>query len=95
MFQQSVDQVVMVAEKFMKANENRSDTSKELKAIGLFIVDHLDVFQAIMDKLQHVASFRSLEGEIREIFVQRLLREISGIERIVDACDYEIFYVLN
>lgn len=41
-------------------------------------VDHLEAFQVIIDKPQYVATFKSLEGEIREMFVHKLLRKIKG-----------------
>lgn len=66
MFQQSVDQLAMIIEKFIKGNEDHSNISKELRAMRLFNTDHFEVFQ--VDKPLYVATLKSLECEIRENF---------------------------
>lgn len=76
MFEKSIEHLSMMTEKLVKGNEDRSDISIELSTMGLSEDDHLDVFQIIIGKPQYVSTFKSLQGDLKEKFVMKLLKQI-------------------
>ncbi|KAH0976323.1 hypothetical protein GBA52_026042 [Prunus armeniaca] len=65
----------MVTEAIVKGNEDRSDIAKMLKDMGLSLMDKIDALTLILEKPQTVAVFQSLDDDVKEVFVQKLLND--------------------
>ncbi|KAF4403728.1 hypothetical protein G4B88_002581 [Cannabis sativa] len=57
---------------------NDKELATELKSMGLSVDDQLDVLTYMLKKPEYVATFKSIDGEIREAFVTRVLREVRS-----------------
>lgn len=65
----------MVTEAIVKGNEDCSDISKMLKDMSLSPMDQIDALTLILEKPQTVAMFQSLDDDVKEVFVQKLLND--------------------
>ncbi|XP_034219068.1 uncharacterized protein LOC117630461 [Prunus dulcis] len=65
----------MVTEAIVKGNEDRSEIAKMLKDMGLSPMDQIDALTLILEKPQTVAVFQSLDDDVKEVFVQKLLND--------------------
>ncbi|KAL5749225.1 hypothetical protein ACOSP7_023828 [Xanthoceras sorbifolium] len=66
----------IVAEAFRKGNEDRSDIAKELKDMGLSPFEQIKALKLILEKPQNISLFMSLDGEMKNVYVDYLLNEI-------------------
>ncbi|XP_017186166.2 uncharacterized protein [Malus domestica] len=65
----------MVIEAIIRGTTDYSDIANELKAMGLSPMDQIDGLTLILEKPQNVGVFRSIDSELKKVFVQRLLRD--------------------
>ncbi|KAL5834752.1 hypothetical protein ACOSQ4_014249 [Xanthoceras sorbifolium] len=72
----SAKKMDIVAEAFRKGNEDRSDITKELKNMGLSPFEQIKTLKLILEKPQNISLFMSLDGEMKNIYVDYLLSEI-------------------
>ncbi|KAI5354320.1 hypothetical protein L3X38_007215 [Prunus dulcis] len=75
LFAESRKRMQMVTEAIMKGNEDRSDIAKMLKDMGLSPMDQIDALTLILEKPPTVAVFQSLDDDVKEEFVQKLLND--------------------
>ncbi|XP_062028487.1 uncharacterized protein LOC133744384 [Rosa rugosa] len=62
-----------VTDAIVKGNEDRSDIAKELKKMGLSVIDQIEALKIILDKPQNISVFMSLDDEVRKVYVDNLL----------------------
>ncbi|KAL6220351.1 hypothetical protein ACLB2K_008107 [Fragaria x ananassa] len=74
-FEDSGKRMQMVTEAILKGNEDRSDIAKELKEMGLSPHKKSAALKLILGKPEHISIFKSLDDEVKEVFVQTLLME--------------------
>ncbi|KAM6551262.1 hypothetical protein CsatB_001070 [Cannabis sativa] len=74
MFEHSIEQMRLM----VQGTTNDKELAKELKSMGLSVDDQLDVLTYMLKKPEYVATFKSIDGEIREAFVTRVLREVRS-----------------
>ncbi|KAF4400881.1 hypothetical protein G4B88_004424 [Cannabis sativa] len=74
MFEHSIEQMRLM----VQGTTNDKELAKELKSMGLSVDDQLDVLTYMLRKPEYVATFKSIDGEIREAFVTRVLREVRS-----------------
>ena len=75
LFAESRKRMQMVTEAIVKGNEDRSDIAKMLKDMGLSPMDQIDALTLILEKPPTVAVFQSLDDDVKEVFVQKLLND--------------------
>ncbi|KAI5316854.1 hypothetical protein L3X38_036561 [Prunus dulcis] len=75
LFEVSEKMMQLVTNAFLKGNEDRYDIAKEVKEIGFSAMDQIKALKIILDKLQTVSLFKSLDADIKKAFVEQLLNE--------------------
>lgn len=73
LFEESEKRMQLVTDAILKGNENRSDIAKELKKMGLSVLDQIEALKIILDKPQTISVFMSLDDEVRKVYVENLL----------------------
>ncbi|KAL6227996.1 hypothetical protein ACLB2K_001950 [Fragaria x ananassa] len=73
LFEESGKRMQMVTEAILKGNEDRSDIAKELKNMGLSVDDQIATLRIILERPQNISIFKSLDDEVKTVFVQNLL----------------------
>ncbi|KAL5864758.1 hypothetical protein ACOSQ3_002272 [Xanthoceras sorbifolium] len=71
----SAKKMDIVAEAFRNRNEDRSDIAKELKDMGLSPFEQIKALKFILEKVQNISLFMSLDGEMKNYYVNSLLSE--------------------
>ncbi|KAL6196174.1 hypothetical protein ACLB2K_031789 [Fragaria x ananassa] len=72
-FEESGKMMQMVTEAILKGNEDCSDIAKELKNMRLSVDDQIAALGIILEKLQNISIFKSLDDDVRRVYVQNLL----------------------
>ncbi|XP_048436737.1 uncharacterized protein LOC103951132 isoform X3 [Pyrus x bretschneideri] len=76
---ESAKRMQMVTEAIIRGTTDHSDIANELKAMGLSPMDQIDGLTLILEKPQNVGVFRSIDSELKKVFVQKLLsNKVSG-----------------
>ncbi|XP_061989553.1 uncharacterized protein LOC133708095 isoform X4 [Rosa rugosa] len=73
LFEESGKRMQAVTDAIVKGNEDRSDIAKELKKMGLSVLDQIEALKIILDKPQNISVFMSLDDEVRKVYVENLL----------------------
>ncbi|XP_062019283.1 uncharacterized protein LOC133735861 isoform X3 [Rosa rugosa] len=73
LFEESGKRMQAVTDAIVKGDEDRSDIAKELKKMGLSVLDQIEAFKIILDKPQNISVFMSLDDEVRKVYVENLL----------------------
>ncbi|KAL5776962.1 hypothetical protein ACOSP7_009888 [Xanthoceras sorbifolium] len=71
----SAKKMDIVAEAFRNWNEDHSDIAKELKDMGLSPFEQIKALKFILEKPQNISLFMSLDGEMKNYYVDSLLSE--------------------
>ncbi|KAL5846271.1 hypothetical protein ACOSQ3_009795 [Xanthoceras sorbifolium] len=71
----SAKKMDIVAEAFRNRNEDRSDIAKELKDMRLSPFEQIKALKFILEKPQNISLFMSLNGEMKNYYVDSLLSE--------------------
>ncbi|KAL5741739.1 hypothetical protein ACOSP7_028471 [Xanthoceras sorbifolium] len=71
----SAKKMDIVAETFHNRNEDHSDIAKELKDMGLSPFEQIKTLKFILEKPQNISLFMSLDGEMKNYYVDSLLSE--------------------
>ena len=72
-FEELGKRMQMVTEAILKGNEDRSDIAKELKNMGLSVDDQIAALGIILERPQNISIFKSLDDDVRRVYVQNLL----------------------
>ncbi|KAM5577185.1 hypothetical protein ABKV19_007834 [Rosa sericea] len=73
LFEESGKRMQLVTYAIVKDNEDRYDIAKELKNMGLSVLDQIEALKIILDKPQNISVFMSLDDEVRKVYVENLL----------------------
>ncbi|KAM5550510.1 hypothetical protein ABKV19_027590 [Rosa sericea] len=73
LFEESGKRMQLVTDAIVKGNEDRSDIAKELKKMGLSVLDQIEALKIILDKPHNISVFMSLDDEVRKVYVENLL----------------------
>ncbi|KAL5785121.1 hypothetical protein ACOSQ2_007513 [Xanthoceras sorbifolium] len=71
----SAKKMDIVAEVFRNRNEDRSNIAKELKDMGLSPFEQIKALKFILEKPKNISLFMSLDGEMKNYYVNSLLSE--------------------
>ena len=64
LFEESEKRMQLITDAIVKGNEDRSDIAKELKKMGLSVLDQIEALKIILDKPQNISVFKSLDDEV-------------------------------
>ncbi|TXG73167.1 hypothetical protein EZV62_001746 [Acer yangbiense] len=79
-FQQSCNEMKMLAANIFNKNEDRSDIADELATMRFDLDKELDALTLILDKPSNISAFMSLKGERWLAFVEKLLRDKTTVK---------------